>query len=133
MSISNAVGIQHSVLANKWQKVLPWLALIFDPKPAMALIVPAKGFCNHCISKSKEGSVLSPAVLQREVALQVLVIQHILHTISRHVSAQAACMLSNCIPSADDTQSATVSTVAHASVHIAALCPGRWSIEQQQR
>ena len=70
----DAVVITCAVLADNWHKALPWLALIFDSKPAMALVIPAKCFCNHCVSKSKEGSVLSPAVLQREVAMQVLVV-----------------------------------------------------------
>lgn len=53
----------------------------------MALIVSTKGFGNNCVRKGKEGSLLPSAVLQCEVALQVLIVQHVLHPIPGHIPA----------------------------------------------
>lgn len=78
-------AMQHSIASLA--RGLPWATLILDAKPAMTLVVSAKGLGNNSVSKGKEGCLLASAVLQGEVALQVLIVQHVLNPISSDISA----------------------------------------------
>lgn len=66
---------------------LPRSALVLDAKPAMTFIVSAKCFGNDGVCKGKEGCVLASCSLQGQEALQVLVVQHVLHSVPGDISA----------------------------------------------
>lgn len=54
----------------------------------MALIVTAKGLGHNSIRKSKEAGILASCSFESQEALQILVVQHILHPVSSDVSAR---------------------------------------------
>ena len=61
--------------------------LILEAQPTMALIVTVECLGHHGVSKSKEGCVIATCIAQRQGAVQVLIVQHGLHTLPRDVSA----------------------------------------------
>lgn len=69
------------------EHTLPRSALVFDAKPAMTFIVSAKCFGNNGVCKGKERCVLASCSLQGQEALQVLVVQHVLHSVPGDVPA----------------------------------------------
>ena len=69
------------------EHTLPRSALVLDAKPAMTFIVSAKCFGNNGVCKGKEGCVLSSCTLQGQEAMQVLVVQHVLHSVPGDIPA----------------------------------------------
>lgn len=59
-----------------------------DAKPTMALIVTAKGLGHNSVRKSKEAGVLASCSFESQEALQVFVVQHVLHPVSSNISAR---------------------------------------------
>ena len=55
----------------------------------MALVLAPKGLCHHGVREREEGCVGAALLAQGEVALQVLVVQHGLHTFPGDVPAHA--------------------------------------------
>jgi hypothetical protein len=69
------------------EHTLPRSALVLDAKPAMTFIVSAKCFGNNGVGKGKERCVLSSCSLQGQEALQVLIVQHVLHSVPGYIPA----------------------------------------------
>ena len=69
------------------EHTLPRSALVLDAKPAMTFIVSAKCFSNNGVCKGKERGVLASCRLQGQEALQVLVVQHVLHSVPGDIPA----------------------------------------------
>ncbi len=69
------------------EHTLPRSALVLDAQPAMTFIVSTKCFGNNGVCKGKEGCVLASCGLQGQEALQVLVVQHVLHSVPGDIPA----------------------------------------------
>ena len=69
------------------EHTLPRSALVLDAKPAMTFIVSTKCFGNNGVCKGKERCVLASCTLQGQEALQVLVVQHVLHSVPGYIPA----------------------------------------------
>ena len=67
----------------------PGRALVAHAEPAVALIVAVEGLGRERVRKREEVRALAALRLQRELAVEELVVQHRLHALAGHVPARA--------------------------------------------
>ena len=67
----------------------PRRGLVAHAEPAVALVVAVEGLGRERVREGEEVRALAALGLQRELAVQELVVQHRLHALARHIPARA--------------------------------------------